>query len=591
MTETHLEEKISRLTDHVMYLTDKIDIVETRLAYLEKNRGIEPSPDHPAMAPLYHGQDMPPDELWSSFGKSSFLPRVATVCFILVFALVLRTLADSGLINHQAGSFIGIGYASLLIAAGWLLISQKNRLAPVFPVCGALLMYVIVIETHTRFEPVTSLTAYAILFLTMLTIVRIGLRFQVVTFLGVGLIGASVSAMIIDFPRPAFYQLAVFLFATNIIAFMIAEKTRSRWIQITLFILTLLFWFIWMIKLHFPLSKGLPLPPGVSLSWFIPLTLIASSSIMAYSIYKSFHKGHKLEIFEIILPTVNIIWSYAACWAVLVPWLGHDRWLGIAGVVGAIVHYGVAGGIFKFSKEGGPGICSFTFAGSSLLIMAAPAATGNILIALPFWGAVALGLTLASQACEVGGIRLTSYLMQILACSLGVAYGVFSPGTSAPYASILVAAFLAVISGIQYFWSRKHPLTCSSGLFTKFDPADRSAHFLLIVSLINGFFMLQLGAYLILATQTDNLNNALIGAQSLFINTGAIFLLSLGLMQKHKEILYTAIALALIGAFKVFGYDLFNAHGIPLVISVFSFGAVAAVGSVVLGRWPQTENS
>ena len=102
--------------------------------------------------------------------------------------------------------------------------------------------------------------------------------------------------------------------------------------------------------------------------------------------------------------------------------------------------------------------------------------------------------------------------------------------------------------------------------------------------------MLQIGGYNILASFTDSLNNAFMGLQSTLINIGALLLMILGLKGKHREILYTAIAVAIVGALKVFGFDLFNAHGVPLVISVFSLGAVAAVGSIVLGRWPQSQN-
>ena len=64
-----------------------------------------------------------------------------------------------------------------------------------------------------------------------------------------------------------------------------------------------------------------------------------------------------------------------------------------------------------------------------------------------------------------------------------------------------------------------------------------------------------------------------------------IIMMIFGLLKKNREILYTAIAVVVIGACKAIGYDLFKIHGIPLVLSVFSFGAAAAVGSMVLSRW------
>jgi len=84
--------------------------------------------------------------------------------------------------------------------------------------------------------------------------------------------------------------------------------------------------------------------------------------------------------------------------------------------------------------------------------------------------------------------------------------------------------------------------------------------------------------------------NALLGAQSVIINLGAIVLMVSGLRRKNKEILYTGIGVVVIGACKALGYDLFKVHGLPLVFSVFSFGLAAAVGSMSLSRWSHAEH-
>src|SRR3972149_3499852 len=48
------------------------------------------------------------EELLSWIGKSSLLQRLSTLCFLLVVALILRTLTDSGLIDLQIGSLLGM---------------------------------------------------------------------------------------------------------------------------------------------------------------------------------------------------------------------------------------------------------------------------------------------------------------------------------------------------------------------------------------------------------------------------------------------------------------------------------------------------
>ncbi len=81
------------------------------------------------------------------------------------------------------------------------------------------------------------------------------------------------------------------------------------------------------------------------------------------------------------------------------------------------------------------------------------------------------------------------------------------------------------------------------------------------------------------------LNNALQCSQSVIINLSAIVLIFFAQAYYNREVRNVAILVTVIGAINVFLYDLFRAHGMPLVISVLSFGLATAVESVILGRW------
>lgn len=589
MSSNSLEEMNKDLANKINLLFDTVGNLDSRLSVIEKK--LEAQTVNQPTQKYIHTPDMemPSLEILGKVSKTSFLPKLSTICFLLVFALALRTLTDSGALNHTTGSLLGVGYAAALIVIGWRLLGKSSKIAGVFPISGAMLMYTIVLETYFRFASFSALTSYIVLFVTMMSLVIIGKRFEKSIFHAVGLLGASVAALMIDFPHPMFYQLAIFIYAANITAFYFSEVPQAKWIQISLYSLTILFWFIWTIKIHGPLAKGMNVAPGVSPAWFLPVTLLLAFTYMRFSFQSAYTKGDALGIFEIVLPTVNAALTYLACWAVINPWFGHARLVGFAGFLLAFIHYVAAWVIFKFSRHGGPGICAFTFAGSTLLLVASTSAIGNIFIALPFLSAVALGLLMTSDNCEIGGIRLASYLMQAISCGMAIGYGAFSPGEAAPVSAFVVAGSLALISGFHYYLSRKRPLSCRTGFFVEVDPADRTAVFILFAALINSFCMLQIGGYYILASFTDSLQNALMGLQSVLINIGAIVLMILGLKGKHREILYTSLAVGVMGALKVFGFDLFKANGIPLVTSVFSFGAVAAVGSIVLGRWNQIQ--
>jgi hypothetical protein len=73
--------------------------------------------------------------------------------------------------------------------------------------------------------------------------------------------------------------------------------------------------------------------------------------------------------------------------------------------------------------------------------------------------------------------------------------------------------------------------------------------------------------------------------QSVLINAAAIVLIVWAYLRRNKEIRNVAILVTVVGAIKVFFYDLLGAHGVPLVFSLFSFGMAAAVESVALGKW------
>ncbi len=72
------------------------------------------------------------EEVLNWVGRASLLSRVSTLCFLLVVALVLRTITDSGLVNKLVGSVLGMGYAAGLMAAGRVQIQQAKSARPRF---------------------------------------------------------------------------------------------------------------------------------------------------------------------------------------------------------------------------------------------------------------------------------------------------------------------------------------------------------------------------------------------------------------------------------------------------------------------------
>lgn len=571
-----LRSKVDALADRIAGLENKRPVPNASLKFQAEYGGIDQSESSPVF---------PVDNAWAWVNSASLLPQVAAVCFILVAALILRTLTDNGMLAKETGSYIGMAYCTLLIISGWLLLARQKNIGIVFPVCGTLLMFVIILETHARFGAISSLTAYLLLFITMLATTTISLRFRLARLNCLAMIGTAIAALAIDFPRPHFPPLIFLLWTANMLALISSIKeTRCGWSRWAVFFATILAFLFWTAKLRAPFVRNETIDAMLALQWHLPLLAFFAATYLVMSVASGFGRGQRMTLFDMALPTMSILGIYPLAWYIFSVWQKNSQVLGIAGVLFSIIHFAFAT-LYWRQERSGPGICVFTFAGAVLLLLSLPAATGSMLLSIALWSAMALGLALLSGVCEIGGIRLTSYLLQITACGLGILSGSLALPATAPFALFLTATTLTVFSIFQYIWCRSHPLTCSTGFFKFIDPKDRSGVVVLLAALINSFLVLQLIAYSTFSLFVEDIHNAMLGAQSFFINFGAITLMTLALPHKNKELMGMAIIVIVFGALKVFGYDFFQAHGLPLVVSVFSFGAVATAGSVIINRW------
>jgi hypothetical protein len=214
------------LTKQVEFLQTTVDELSARLGTLERGKvQKEKQQVAPETIPSMQQVNIPQEGVLKKAGTGALLPRVATVCFALVFALILRTITDNGIINTQLGSMLGMGYAAALIIGGWWLYSRQSLLAPVFPACGLLLLFSVVLETHARFQSLSSVMAYCILFAAGAVVIAIGLRYRASLQLCIAVLGGGLVGMSIDFPYPLYPMLALLLFGGCVAAY-IASRAR-----------------------------------------------------------------------------------------------------------------------------------------------------------------------------------------------------------------------------------------------------------------------------------------------------------------------------------------------------------------------------
>ncbi|MCA9424572.1 MAG: hypothetical protein KC994_05835 [Candidatus Omnitrophica bacterium] len=513
--------------------------------------------------------------------------------FILVIALLLRTIVDQDFINQELGSIVGIAYATLLICLGYSRYSKSHPLAPTYVTCALLIMFSILLETHSRgFIPVWL--AYAALGLTLIVSTVLGVRHSASIPLWVGVLGSSLVGIALEFPSPHYPQLMILLLVANASVYIGSKVSIWLGLRWTLFAISLFVWHLWTVQLRTLLLRGREIPEELALNWFLPL-LGAFALVYAGMVIRTLMgRRRAFRSFEKYIPLANVLWAYAAAVAVVRPWLGEHSGLAPAALALGVVQIVFGIWISHFGPKGKQGGISFTIAGAVLFVLSSEKAMGSPFIYLPVWSLMALGMTYLSVQLNNRTIRTGGYLLQALTLGVAIRQGCFTIGDSLRLVAVCLAIFVSSISLIQYFWCRWEAEAPNNGMVALMDPKDRSAVVLLVTSLVSLFLGFRLILHAGASALPGDTESLFQSGQTLLIAGSSIFLLLVALRWRDIEFLSIALIVALVAGIKVFGVDTVHARGIPLVLSVLSFAICASVASLVWGRWqrlPQEEGA
>jgi hypothetical protein len=532
------------------------------------------------------------EKLLSWLGKSSLLQRLATVCFLMVVALVLRTVTDNDILDKEVGSLLGMIYAFGLIAWGWRCYRRSSSLAPVFAMSGAFLLFSIVVETHEHFESLSTVPAYVLIAVGGIAMALIAHLYKVALPVFVGTIGMCFAGVALDFPSPVFPYLLVLLLCANILGTFATRLQRCTWLRWVLFGVTAFMIQVWGFRLGMFLvhSEAGALP--FSVAGFFPAVVLLGLVYMTIAIMGILGRiSERISRFDFLLPSVNVIWVFTVARYVVNAGLGSEIMLGLSGVFAALGHLGVAFWLGRRRVEGARGTNSFAFAAALLLVMALPLATGNRLVSLAAFSALALGMAVLSRRWRSGGMRVTSYLLQLYACGALALLLRMTETTTPSIVGAVASGALAGIAFWHYLWARNQPPPAESVFFDICDKEDRTAVSLLLASLAGGFFTLRVGIYQALGQMGagEDIVAAFASGQTVLINAAAAILMCYGFARRNKEVRNVAILVMLAGGGKVFFLDLLGLRGIPVVVSVLSFGVAASLESFALTRWQRID--
>lgn len=581
-------EEFSRLNERVAELESRVEALTASIKELQSSRGISTAEpvEKKAKSRKTDARGGTSEEILSWVDKSYILSRVATTSFIVAVALALRTAADSGTIDLQLGSFIGMLYALALIMYAWFAYREKSIQAPVFITWGVIILCAVVVEAHRVFATVPTEVAYVAMAVMGLVATIISRVNHVALPVFVGTLGMSFGSFAIDYPSPVFPYLVVILGLANLFATYATRLLRASWLRWLLFVLTLFMIQIWDLKLAIYLGKLAPENLEFSVRGLMPsigfLGLVFAGIALLGVLGRVQEKVSK---FDICLPVMNVCWVFLAAKYAIGQGLTTPALFGWAAMVAAIAHLAIAWWLAHRSEGGSLGTTPFALAGGLLVAFTAPMALGHAVIASALVAVLAVGVIWLSVQRGNIGLRLVSYLLQLYACSALVYLLWTTDGTKPSVIGALSSGLLASIAFFHYFWARRHPMVVAEGLAGSLNKNDRGAGLLLVAALFSGFFTMRVGLYQLLDMLHMATYSAFGGAQSVLINLTAAVLLWLSLMRRNNELRNIAVIVTVIGAGKVFLMDMVQLKGMPLMISVFTFGLVAALASFVLGRW------
>ena len=600
------EEKLDRLYEHVESLSRRVADIEGRLAASPpaspparstasstarpgtvRPDALSPRPGKPTATPAAEEPDSLSDEVIRWAGKASLFPRLATLCFLMVVALILRTITDNAIVNPLLGMGLGMGYAAALMVAGWYQYRRESSLAPVFVACGAILMSTIVVETHTRFQSLPLVPAYLTLMATGAGMAFVSRRFTAFLPVSVGTLGMCLGGAAIDYPDPFFPYLFMILLTANFLGYYAGTLKRCGWLRWTVLLVTLAMFLLWGMRLAAVASRRITAAPTLAPGWFLPVLAVVSIAFLTIALLGIVRSRQvKISTFDFCLPSINAVGSYLAARVVVSEADGSALALNLVAILFALVHFGAAFWLSMRKIEGVPGTNSFVVAGSALLGLALPAALGS-LPAAPLLGAAALGVAALSDRWGSGAVRVTSYLLQVYAV-VTLALSFLTRGLPAsPLAGTVPAAALAVVALVHYRWCRRHVAPARSPMFETYDTEDLSGSVTLLAALAGSFFLLRAIAWWIILPAGPGGPETFQCTQSIIINLAALGLGLHAFRARNREVRNVAILVIAVGAVKS-ASDLLGTKGVPLVLSVFSFGLAAATQSITLSRWQRS---
>lgn len=563
----------------------RIKTLEARIEFIYSYFRL-PYPDamiHRAAPPQ---QALGQEELLRWAGRASLLPRVATVSFALVAALVLRVITENRLLDVQLGSAMGLVYAGTLLAVGSVAYTRARPVFPTLAVCGVLLMYSVILETHERFGTISSSLAYLLVLFGGTVSGIAGLLYRAWTLFHVGVLGMGVMGVLLNLPRPVYPVASAMAFlGTIMVSLATSRGLKARipsWFVFSLSLWIMVLW-SWEIRVEVP-----NMSPYQN---FLPLFLVAFVFLNAgASLLEALRtKDGRISIlsaFRLVASGMVGLWGAAR-----MAQAQGEGTLGTAlgGVTLGVAYLALAHYLSARRTVGSPGTTAFSTAGSSLIAFVTLGIAPEPSVRVFVFSALGLALGLASRIWRCNAVRVLSCVLLLCASVVaGVEFWWPAEGGGSVAALSSIGALMGISFILYRCWKERE--TGSSAQASSLVGYLRSR--LALCTLAAGLFALYLALrnVSLQALLPVKVQQGAFGCtQTIILNAMGAGVFTWAYKSRDKEVRVFALILTATAALKVV-MDFFEARGVPLVLSVLSFGLLALLASWVLRKW-ETERS
>jgi hypothetical protein len=575
-----LEAQVEELAAQVRVLTLRVDELSRRQeAAPQAARSSEPA------APQDLEFGVWPAGLWHQLTGATVLSSVAIACFLLAVALVLRTLVDNHIVNQQMGAYTGLVYACGLIGYGHYRYSAAHRTIPVFMTCGLIMLFSIVIETHNRFELIPIGLAFALLALAVAVVTHFGVRYHVPSVVALGILGALLAGLLLQFPHPVFSYLGLLMLLAAGAAYTTAATPHWRWIPWTVLVTTAGIWLIWTMKGRAVLSNpGLEAHPS-TLGWYLPVLGAYVAVYIAMPVWAAVHERWPYRLFERTVPVAVGTGAYLLATGMVRAADGRADLLGHAGVLVGLGCASLAMWLSARDAKGLDAAPAWMLAALMLLAVAAPASLQNMHLVILIQAVAAWGMGYLGHRWGSRLLFGAACVYQVYVCAQAALAARLFAATPDSLIPVVVAALAAGIALAHYSLCRAHHPAA--------DPEpieDAPAFVMMFLALLYVFAVARPMLYAVLALSPFEVMNSFHCSQSVLINAAALGLAVFAVLRHDRVVLVMAFVIAGIGALKVFAFDMTHCQGLPLVASVSFFGLTAALGSVIWQRWQRSDH-